>query len=105
MFQQIRSGGDGMKKARNYFQKILSEADFPGEILTGAPIVEIKGSTEAVVIRHRGIIRYDEDEIWAASSIGAIQIRGSKLNVVCMNRERIVVRGRIDSVLIGGAQC
>lgn len=90
-----------MPRIRQYFQTVLSNADFPGEILTGVPVIEIKGTTEAEVIHHRGVLRYDPLEVHIASAIGPVLIHGENLTIVRMNRERMVLRGKVFSVQIG----
>ncbi len=87
-----------MKRARNKAQRILSCADFPGEILTGVPVVELKGVSEAVVLNHRGVIAYDAAEVRIASAIGSVVVVGAGLLIRRMNRERIVLNGTIRRV-------
>ena len=94
-----------MKEARSKAQGILAAADFPGEILTGVPVVEIKGTSEAVVICHRGVIGYEPEELRIASSLGPIRIRGAGLTIFRMNRERIVLHGKVCSVELGEKPC
>ena len=90
-----------MRNARIFAQRVLSAADFPAEILTGVPVIEIKGSAETVVISHRGVIAYDDTAVRIASALGELTILGEDLSVYRMNRERIVLHGRIRSVEIG----
>ena len=87
-----------MKHIRTAAQRILSSADFPGEILTGVPVVEIKGDHEAVVLNHRGVIAYDEAQVRIGSALGAVIVVGAKLQIRRMNRERIVLQGKIHRV-------
>lgn len=94
-----------MKQAREKAQGLLNALDFPGEILTGTPVVEIKGSSEAVVLNHRGVSGYDDTLVRIASCLGTIRISGEKLRIFRMNRERIVVQGRISCVRIGAESC
>lgn len=90
-----------MKKARRVAQTILSAADFPGEILTGVPVVEIKGDGEAVIQNHRGVIAYEERRVQVASALGPVTIRGQALTIFRMNRERIVLHGTVRQVEVG----
>lgn len=90
-----------MKQARAAVQRVLAAADYPGEILTGVPVVELKGTAEAAVLSHRGVIAYDPAEVRIASSIGAVVIRGAELSIRRMNRERIVLLGKIRQVELG----
>ena len=92
---------NGLKQARTVAQRILSCADYPGEILTGVPVVELKGTAEAAVLSNRGVIDYDPAEVRIASSIGAVVIRGAELSIRRMNRERIVLLGKIRQVELG----
>lgn len=91
-----------LKKGRTWVQNLLTEMDFPAEILTGAPVVEIKGRAEAAVLNHRGIISYDEAEVLVASSMGPVRVAGSDLRIFRMNRERIQIHGTVRRVEIGG---
>ena len=91
----------GLKQARTAAQRILSCADFPGEILTGVPVVELKGVSEAVILNHRGVIAYDEAEIRVASALGSVLVIGTDLRIRRMNRERIVLVGTIRRVELG----
>lgn len=93
-----------MRKGRSWAQSLLSEVDFPGEILTGVPVVELKGNTEAVVIHHRGVIAYEENTIRIASSLGPVLLTGSGLRIFRMNRERVMVHGAIRRVEIGAEE-
>ena len=94
-----------MKQTRMRAQGILAAADFPGEILTGVPVVELKGAAEAVVICHRGVIGYEPEEVRIASALGPIRVRGSELTIFRMNRERIVLHGKIAAVELGEKPC
>lgn len=90
-----------LKEIRTVAQRILTCADFPGEILTGVPVVELKGGTEAVVLNHRGVIAYDESQVRIASVLGPVIVVGTGLRIRRMNRERIVLNGKILRVELG----
>lgn len=90
-----------MRRARNLTQSFLSAKDFPGEIVTGVPVIELKGVSEAVVLAHRGILAYDPEIVCIAASIGPIRIQGEELCIFRMDRERIVLHGVIRGVQIG----
>ena len=94
-----------MKQGRERVQRILTGADFPGEILTGVPVVELKGSAEAVILNHRGILSYDGAQVRVASSIGTLTVTGENLSIRRMNRERLILHGRIRAVALEAASC
>ena len=89
-----------MQEKRQRLQTVLNAGDFPGEILTGVPVIEVHGSSEAVIIRHRGILSYEPEQIRVGSALGPVLVTGSDLKVFRMNRERIVLHGRICSVCL-----
>lgn len=91
---------NGLKQARTVAQRILSCADYPGEILTGVPVVELKGVSEAVILNHRGVIAYGDGEVRIASALGPVTVAGTDLQIRRMNRERIVLNGVIRRVEI-----
>ena len=94
-----------MGKTRILAQSILNAADFPGEILTGVPVVELKGSAEAVIQGHRGIIAYGEDGVRIATAIGPLLVTGETLRIFRMNRERIVIQGKLRRVELEETPC
>ena len=90
-----------MQGRQRFLQRILSAADFPTEILSGIPVLEIHGDREATVIHHRGVLAYSESEISIASELGPISVQGEKLLIFRMNREQIVIHGCVRLVSIG----
>ena len=93
-----------MGQTRSRLQRVLSAGDFPAEILTGVPVVELKGGEEAVVICHRGVLAYGPEEVRVATAIGPLRILGRDLRIFRMNRERIVLHGRIRALELGGEE-
>ncbi|MBR6377001.1 MAG: YabP/YqfC family sporulation protein [Oscillospiraceae bacterium] len=94
-----------MGKTRSLAQSVLNAADFPGEILTGVPVVEIKGGAEAVILGHRGVMAYDGNRIRIATALGPVLVTGDGLRIFRMNRERIVVQGSVRRVELEEAPC
>lgn len=90
-----------MGNTRRMMHSILSAADFPGEILTGVPSIELNGDSEAEIVNHRGILSYSSEEICVGSVLGPVCLRGKDLMIFRMNRERVVIHGRVCCVLIG----
>ena len=90
-----------MKNPRRVVQELLGAGDFPAELLTGVPMIEIKGDTAVTVIRHRGILSYDVERVEIGSSLGRITVRGRDLVIFRMNRERIQLQGSVRSVELG----
>ena len=91
-----------MKASGTAAQNLLYRSDFPAEILSAIPVVEIKGQSEAVILNHRGILSYLDSEIRVASKLGPIRICGPGLMVHRMTRERIVLQGTVLRVELDG---
>lgn len=90
-----------MKAKKTLPGSFLRAAKLPAELLSGIPVVEIKGGQETSVIHHRGIAAYSEREVRILSGTGAVLICGDGLRIELMNRERIVVCGTVRSVQLG----
>ena len=72
--------------------------ELPSELLVGGPCVELKGNNELTVVGHRGILGYDAACILVGTTLGPLRIEGSGLRIFRMNRERIVIYGRIGGL-------
>ena len=90
-----------MKRGRTIVQSLLAGADFPGEILTGVPVIEIRGCSEIVIICHRGVMEYHTERVQIATTIGPVLVQGEELRIHRMNRERIVLHGKVCDVKVG----
>ncbi len=94
-----------MPGMRSKIQALLNAADFPAEIISGVPVVEIHGETEALVIGHRGIVSYSPKRVVIASALGPVAVSGADLTVYRMNRERILLHGTVRAVTVGEGVC
>ena len=90
-----------MKASKTLTGRLFRAVSLPAELLSGIPVVEIKGGQETSVIHHRGIAAYSEREVRILSGIGAVRICGDGLQIELMNRERIVVCGTVRFVQLG----
>lgn len=76
--------------------------DLPGEVLAGLPKIEVTGCGEFSLEPHKGLLEYEEDAISVYSNIGRICIKGEKMRIRMMNKDRIVVVGIIQAVYLPG---
>jgi len=89
-----------VKIGQNFWQQLADAADLPGEDLPGQSIVEIAGDGRVLVENHRGVSCYSSEQIGVKVSFGWVLISGCGLELVCMTKEQLVIRGRIDSVAL-----
>jgi len=91
-----------MNMARKWMTQLSSKLQLPGDVLAGLPRIELVGEEECSIETHRGLLRYGEEEIVISSVIGDLAVKGACLRIRSMNRQRIVVIGRISGVELSG---
>jgi len=62
----------------------------------------VTGRGEFSLEPHKGLLEYEEDVICVHSNIGRICIKGEKMRIRMMNKDRIVVVGIINAVYLPG---
>ena len=72
--------------------------DLPDETIPGEVLVEIAGENRVLIEQHRGVHEYSRERIGVNVRFGIVQVLGSCLELRCMNREQLVISGKIDSV-------
>lgn len=87
-----------MDRKHRLLDGLAQRLELPGEALLGDPCLELRGRSELTVLRHRGVIGYDAQCIRVATAIGMLCVEGQGLRIFRMNRESIVIYGRIDAV-------
>ena len=70
----------------------------PEEITTDKPKITILGFEELVIENYKNILEYEEIFIKINTHIGAININGFNLKLIQMNKEDIMITGKIDSI-------
>ena len=84
-----------MKRGVNRINEFL---EMPEEIMTNKPRITILGFDELVIENYKNILEYDEIFIKINTHIGAINISGFNLKLIQMNKEDIMITGKIDSL-------
>lgn len=87
-----------MKK--DLFERVIMDADLPGEVLPGQPLVEIVGGCRVIIENHRGVVGYGCSEICVKVKDGVYKIVGSDLVLSRMTKQQLVISGMIDSVCL-----
>lgn len=80
------------------FNKINQFLEMPEEITTNKPKITILGFGELVIENYKNILEYDEVFIKINTYIGAINVNGIGLKLTQMNKEDIMITGKIDSI-------
>lgn len=79
-------------------QEISRRLDLPPDAICSDPCVELQGKRTLTITGHRGIVGFEADCIGISTTLGVLRVCGQGLRMQQMNRERIVLYGRIDGV-------
>lgn len=97
---RIYTGGEAVKYREKVLDRLALNADLPGEVLPGLPLVEIAGESRALVENHSGVTSYGCNEILVKVSFGHLSICGSCLKLARMTKNQLVITGKIDSITL-----
>lgn len=82
---------------RLFLEKLAERADLPADVVAGTPKVTLTGMEWVLVENHSGILAYSGSEVEIAGS-ARVRIRGDGLLLRAMDREMLLVTGRIFGV-------
>ena len=91
-----------MKRGINRINQLL---EMPEEITTNKPRITIVGFDKLVIENYKNILEYDEVFIKINTFIGAISINGFNLRLIQMNKEDLMITGKIDSIDFEPIEC
>lgn len=83
---------------RGRLSKITAFLEMPEEVMTDKPKITVLGFNEIVIENYKNILAYDEIFIKVNTYIGVINISGIGLKLIQMNKDDIMVTGKIDSL-------
>ena len=72
--------------------------DLPADVVAGLPRLELVGSRQLYLERHRGILAYSRTCIDANTPAGVLRVRGEDLTLLALTGEELRIGGRIDAV-------
>ena len=86
-----------MEKGK-FWNAVADKSELSTELAPMQPIVELFGDNRVLIENHRGVYKYGCDEISVFMKYGRISVRGEKLSLALMTRQRIVICGCICSI-------
>lgn len=72
--------------------------DLPADIVAGLPHLEMIGTRQLFVERHRGILACGETAIDVNTDGGVLRVRGRGLSLLAMTAEEVRIGGEIAAV-------
>lgn len=83
---------------KSRLSRITAFLEMPEEIMSDKPRITVLGFDELVIENYKNILEYDEIFIKVNTYIGAVNISGIGLKLIQMNKDDIMVTGRIDRI-------
>lgn len=87
-----------MKSIRKLPQELTERLELPEEALLAAAKLTVTGGKRALVENHRGVLEYGQERIVVSAGRGKLCISGSGLGIEAMNRNELLICGRIQCV-------
>jgi len=66
--------------------------------LSKLPLVELAGTDRVLIENHMGVLSYSLEEIEIKVTYGKLSVTGSNLKLMQMNREQMVINGKIEKI-------
>lgn len=87
-----------MKRSVRMLLNVMQAADLPPVVLRDTPKITIEADADVYIENHGGICSFSDSEITVFTAIQLLYITGSGLRIEQMDRERMRIRGKIESV-------
>ena len=88
----------GLKKRDGLARELAERMELPTEALLGAAKLSVTGGRQALIENHRGILAYGPEQIVVSTGRGKICLNGSELRLRAMNKNELLVLGKLQSV-------
>ena len=85
------------------WEMLAGRLELPGELLGDVPRLTLTGNGQALVENHRELLSYTEEAVEVGCGRLRLRIRGEGLQLRAMDREELLVTGRIFGVEVDGA--
>jgi sporulation protein YqfC len=87
-------------KGKNWLQRMAEEADLLDENIAREPILELCGNSRVLIENHCGVVEYGPGQIRVKIKNGDYTVRGSGLHLCRMCSDKLLIRGRIEEILV-----
>ena len=87
-----------MKKLRELLYELADKLELPEDVLLGSAKLTVTGGRSAVIENHRGVLEYTAERIVVAVPRGKVCLDGTGLRLKAMNKNELLVGGRIRNI-------
>jgi len=89
-----------MSKSERFWNRLTEMSDLEDNQLRCHSLVEIAGYRRVLIEKHCGVKAYSREKIIVGTNYGYLHICGACLELSCMSREQLIIRGEIASVTL-----
>lgn len=75
--------------------------ELPQDVVMDLPRLTMIGDLQLVVENHRGILAFSADQVLVKTRKGTLKVTGSSLIVGAVDRETIILTGKLQAVTFG----
>jgi len=93
-----RNSRNPAQDARDLMAAASIRLGLPAQATAGLSRIELIGSRQVIVENHRGVGAFEAECMELLTPGGAVVVHGQGLTLLVMNRQELVVTGRIRSV-------
>lgn len=87
-----------MKTKRKHLHRLLRAVELPQELDPHLFAVRWIGGTELLIEQHRGILRFDANEIRFLCEQGALTVSGEALRMDCLTESSALIFGTVRTL-------
>lgn len=87
-----------LKKIRGLCEDLADRLELPEEALLGGAKISVTAKRRALIENHCGILEYGTEQIQVSVKRGKIVLRGSGLKLEAMNKNELLICGKLQSV-------
>ena len=87
-----------MKKLRELPYELADKLELPEDVLLGSAKLTVTGGRSAVIENPRGVLEYTAERIVVAVPRGKVCLDGTGLRLKAMNKNELLVGGRIRNI-------
>ena len=89
-----------MKKGNHWLGRIQNEMDLLEVNIAREPLLELCGNSRVLVENHCGVVEYGPQRIRVKIKNGDFAVLGSGLQLCNMCADKLLIRGRIEQILV-----
>lgn len=89
-----------MGKGKNWLQRMAEDADLLDENIVREPLLELWDNSRVLIENHCGVVEYSLAQIRVKLKNGDYTVRGSGLHLCRMCADKLLIRGRIEEILV-----